>query len=217
MIAAVWVNGPGGNMTRQYTYVFAAVALALTAVLPVAPAAALTQNEIDACVNRAHNFSLDQQINGCTESIRSGRWSGKNLAWAYGNRCIAYKDKKQYDRAMVDCNQALKLDPRDDHVYNTRGAIYHLTGKYDEAIEQYSTAIRLNANFVDPVHNRGMSYAAKGDYDTAIADYNAALKINSRDALALYERGIAKEKQGDKSGGEADIEAAKQIDPHIGD
>ena len=204
-------------MTRQCIYVLAAAAMAFVAVLPVMPAAAVTQNEIDACVNRNHNFSLDQQVNGCTESIRSGRWSGKNLAWAYGNRCIAYKDKEQYDRAMVDCNRAIELDPRDDHAYNTRGAIYHLTKKYDQAIEQYSIAIRINPNFIDPVHNRGMSYAAKGDYDTAIADYNAALRINARDALALYERGIAKQHIGDEAGGQADIDAAKQIDPHIAD
>ena len=203
-------------MTTQYRYIFAAAALALTAALPATPAAAWTQRDTEACVNRGNTFSLDQQISGCTESIRSGRWSGKNLAWAYGNRCIAYKDKEQYERAMTDCNRAIELDPRDDHAYNTRGAIYHLTEKYDQAIEEYSKAIRLAPNFIDPVHNRGMSYAAKGDLDTAIADYNAALRINSQDALALYERGIAKEKQGDKEGGEADIAAAKKINPNIG-
>ena len=204
-------------MARQGRYVFAAATLALAAALPATPAAAWTQRDTEACVNRGNTFSLDQQISGCTESIRSGRWSGKNLAWAYANRCIGYKDKEQYERAMPDCNRAIELDPRDDHAFNTRGAIYHLTKKYDQAIEQYSIAIRLAPNFIDPVHNRGMSYAAKGDYDTAIADYNAALRINSRDALALYERGIAKERQGDKEGGEADIEAAKKIDPHIAD
>jgi len=201
---------------KQWTYALAGAAMALATAILVTPAAALTQQQIDACVNRSGQFSKDQQISGCTASIQSGRWSGKNLAWAYGNRCIAYKDEKQYDRAMADCNHAISLDPRDDHVYNTRGAIYHLTEKYDQAIQEYSRAIELNANFVDPFHNRGMSYAAKGDYDTAIADYNAALRINSQDALALYERGIAKQKKGDQAGGQADIDAAHRIDPNMG-
>jgi tetratricopeptide (TPR) repeat protein len=204
-------------MKKQRICLLAAAALALAATTPVTLAAAWTQRDTDACVNRTNSFSKDEQISGCTESIRSGRWSGKNLAWAYANRCIAYKDKEMYERAMVDCNRAIELDPRDDHAFNTRGAIYHLTKKYDAAIKEYSTAIRLNSTFLDPVHNRGMSYAAKGDYDTAIADYNAALKLNPRDALALYERGVAKEKQGNKEDGGADIEAAKQIDPHIAD
>jgi tetratricopeptide (TPR) repeat protein len=182
-----------------------------------APADGLTQQEIDACVNSNKQFSLDDQINGCTESIRSSRWSGKNLAWAYDNRCIAYKDKAQYDTAMRDCNQAVALDAKDAYAYNTRGAIYHLTDKYDQAIKEYSTAIELDPNFIDPLHNRGMSYAAEGDFNTAIDDYNSALRINPRDALALYERGIAKQKIGDASGGAADIAAAKKIDPHMGD
>ena len=204
-------------MTRRNIYLLAAAAMTLATALPVAPASAYSQRDTDACVNKTNTFSKDEQISGCTEAIRSGRWSGKNLAWAYGNRCIAYKDKEEYERAMADCDRAIELDPRDDHAFNTRGAIYHLTKKYDQAIEEYSKEIRLNANFIDPVHNRGMSYAAKGDYDTAIADYNAALKIDPRNALALYERGIAKQHQGDDSGGAADIQAAKKIDPHMGD
>ncbi len=202
---------------KQWMYALAGAAMALATAMPVKPAAAVTQRQIDACVNRNQQFSLDEQVSGCTASIQSGRWSGKNLAWAYGNRCIAYKDKKQYDRAMADCNQAIALDPRDDHAYNTRGAIYHLTEKYDQAIAEYSKAIRINPHFVDPFHNRGMSYAAKGDLDTAIADYNAALRINPQDALALYERGIAKQKKGDETGGQEDIDAAKRIDPKMGE
>jgi tetratricopeptide (TPR) repeat protein len=188
-----------------------------TPVANNAPADGVTQREIDACVNRNKQFSLDDQINGCTESIRSSRWSGKDLAWAYGDRCIAHKDKEQYDVAMRDCNEAISLDPQDAYAYNTRGAIYHLTEKYDQAIKEYSTAIKLDPKFIDPVHNRGMSYAAKGDFESAIDNYNAALRIDPRDALALYERGIAKQKSGDPNGGNADIAAAKKIDPHIGD
>jgi len=203
-------------MTRQYTYVLATAAITLATALPVTQAEAWTQRDTDACVNRSNTFSLAEQISGCTEAIRSGRWSGKNLAWAYGNRCIAYKDQEKYERAMTDCNRALELDPRDDHVFNTRGAIYHLTEKYDQAIEEYSKAIRIDPKFIDPLHNRGMSHAAKGDYESAIDDYNAALKIDPRDALALYERGIAKQRAGDDRGGRADIASAKKIDPNIG-
>jgi tetratricopeptide (TPR) repeat protein len=201
---------------KQRTYALAGAAMVLATAIAMTPAAALTQQQIDACVNHGHQFSPDRQIEGCTASIQSGKWSGKNLSWAYANRCIAYKDKAQYDRAMVDCNQAIAFDPSNDHAYNTRGIIYHMTKRYDQAIAEYSRAIKLNQTLVDPFHNRGMSYAAKGDYNTAIADYNLALKVNANDALALYERGIAKEHVGDQAGGQADIDAAHRIDPHMG-
>jgi hypothetical protein len=38
-------------------------------------------------VNKGNSFSPDLRINGCTAAIQSGKWSGKNLAWAFNNRC----------------------------------------------------------------------------------------------------------------------------------
>jgi len=43
-------------MTRQYTYVLAAAAIALATALPVTQAAAWTQRDTDACVNRSNTF-----------------------------------------------------------------------------------------------------------------------------------------------------------------
>lgn len=192
-----------------------AIAANLLPAVWIPAAFAQTQQQIDWCVNKSNEYAKDLQINGCTASIQSGKWSGKNLSWAFGNRCIAYKDKGQYSRALQDCKQALALNPNNDHVHNSLGAIYHLTKKYDQAIEEYSTVIRLNPKTIDAWHNRGMSYAAKGDLDTAITDYNAALRIDPRDAVALYARGTARQKKGDKAGGQQDIDAAKQIKPNI--
>lgn len=181
-----------------------------------APAATLSPNWTK-CVNEGQVYTSDQAIQACTALIDSGAETRHNTGIAYSNRCIAYKDKGEYDRAIVDCNKALSIDPRDDHAYNDRGAAYYLKDNYDQAITDYSQAIRLNPKFIDPWHNRGMAYAAKGDLDTAIADYNHALTIDPRDAVALYSRGLAKHRQGDQAGGDADIAAAKKINPRIGE
>ena len=70
------------------------------------PLAALTQQQIDWCVNASHQFSLDQQINGCAAAIESGGWSGKNLAWAFNNRGYPYLLKGDLDHAIADFEQA---------------------------------------------------------------------------------------------------------------
>lgn len=68
-----------------------------------APAAeAQTQEQIDWCVNEGNRFFPDLRIGGCTAVIQSGRWSGKNLVWALGNRGNAYQHKEEYDRAIAD-------------------------------------------------------------------------------------------------------------------
>jgi tetratricopeptide (TPR) repeat protein len=54
---------------------------------------------------------LDLQINGCTAVIRSGHYSGKNLAIAYYNRGTPYLRLAEYARAIKDYDEALRLDP----------------------------------------------------------------------------------------------------------
>jgi hypothetical protein len=76
------------------------------ATLMTSPLAALTQQQIDWCVNASHQFSLDQQISGCTAAIESGGWSGKNLAWAFNNRGYPYLLKGDLDHAIADFEQA---------------------------------------------------------------------------------------------------------------
>ena len=201
-------------MSEMRQRIFLSAAIILSASSLMSPAHA--QSMVDRCVNKQSAYTPAQQISACTEAIASGRWSGSGVAWAYTNRCIGYKDKGEYDRAIEDCNRSIDLDPRDQFAYNSRGAAYYFKKDYDQSIADYNQASRINPRFIDPVHNAGLSYAAKGDYDTAIALYNKALRIDPRDATALYGRGVAKQHLGDEDGGDADIAAAREIDPNIG-
>jgi tetratricopeptide (TPR) repeat protein len=84
--------------------------LAVAAVMDT-PAFALTQQQIDWCVNTGKAFLPDLAIDSCTEAIQSGQWSGKDLAWAFIYRGIAWSDKGEYDRANADYTEAIRLDP----------------------------------------------------------------------------------------------------------
>ena len=90
--------------------VVACLAVAACLSLPV-PASALTQEQIDQCMNKNKDYAPDIVNAACTEAIRSGRWSGKQLAWAYSNRGIAYVHKGDKDRALTDFNEAIRLNP----------------------------------------------------------------------------------------------------------
>jgi Flp pilus assembly protein TadD len=47
-----------------------------------------------------------------------------------------------YDRAIADCTEALRLDPKDARAYSTRGDACYMQGDYDRAITDYTEAIR---------------------------------------------------------------------------
>ena len=70
------------------------------------------------------NGDAEAQIRGCTKAIKSGRWKGSKLSWAYYNRGNAYADKGQYDRAIAEFDKAIKLNPKYALAYYIRGLVY---------------------------------------------------------------------------------------------
>jgi tetratricopeptide (TPR) repeat protein len=158
----------------------------------------------------------DLIIEGCSAIIQLGRESPRQLATAFNNRGFAYKLKGDYDRALQDYDQAIRLNHNNANAYNNRGIIYKIKGEYDRAIEEYSQAIWLSNNdYPSAFFNRAKAYFAKGQYDRALADFDVVLRFNPRNPDGLYGRGLAKIKGGETAEGAADIAAAKAINPKI--
>jgi len=82
----------------------------LVAAAPPAPAIAQTQQQIDWCSGTGGATS-DLVFGGCKVAIQSGRFTGHNLAMAFDSRGSAYNAKKDYDHAIAEYDQAVRLDP----------------------------------------------------------------------------------------------------------
>jgi tetratricopeptide (TPR) repeat protein len=130
----------------------------------------------------------DIQIGDCTAALQSGKYNNENLAILLTNRGNAYRNKDQYDRAIQDYNQAIKLNPKDSFPFNNRGNAYFNKGQYDRAIQDYNQAIKLNPTFAMAFNGRGAAYAGKGQFDNAIRDYDQAIKLNPSFELAIKNR-----------------------------
>jgi tetratricopeptide (TPR) repeat protein len=77
----------------------------------------------------------------------------------------------QFDRAIEDFNQAIRLNPNHTEALSNRGAAYNGKGQYDRAIEDFNQAIRLNPNLAIAFYNRGFSWERKNDLQRALADF----------------------------------------------
>jgi tetratricopeptide (TPR) repeat protein len=155
-------------------------------VLAGASASAQSPQERQWC-DGAQEATINQRIDGCSAVIKAGRDKGEKLAEALSNRGVAYRLKGDYDRAIQDYNQAIKLNSKFAQAYNNRGVAYDNKGEYNHAIQDYDQAIKLKPSA--EVHfNRGNAYLGKGQYDHAIDDYNQALKLKSDFASAFDNR-----------------------------
>jgi lipoprotein NlpI len=156
--------------------------------------------------------SPNQMIDGCSAVIEAGR-GGAPLSWAFNNRGSAYLDKRDYDRAIADYDQAIRLDPKNANVYTNRGNAYRSKGDYDRAIADQDQAIRLDPKYALAYNNRGSAYGSKGDYDRAIADYDQAIRLDPKSALAYRNRGSEYGIKGDYDRAIADEDQAIRLDP----
>jgi len=93
-------------------------------------------------------------------------------------------DQKNYDRAITEFTEAIRLNPNYELAYYFRAETYIMKEDHDKALADFTQAIRLSPNDTVNYNERGYVYILKNDYDRAIADFNQTLKIdpNNTDA-----------------------------------
>jgi tetratricopeptide (TPR) repeat protein len=111
----------------------------------------------------SRSSNLDERVAACTRQISSGRWQGRNLADTYANRGNGYYLKREYDRAIADLTEAIRLDPAYAAAYNERGLAYSGKGDYDRAIADYSEGMRIDPNAATLYSNRGSPTPARAN------------------------------------------------------
>ena len=153
----------------------------------------------------------DIRIAACTRNIQSGRFTGRNLAVAFTNRGLAYKRKGQWDRAIADFSEAIRLKPDFATAFNNRGNIYYGKGQFDRAIKDYDKAIHLKPDLAEAFGNRGNVYRKQGHFDRAIKEYDKAIHLKPEDGQILADRGLAYEKKGAPSQALRDFQRARAL------
>jgi tetratricopeptide (TPR) repeat protein len=121
--------------------------------------------------------------------------------------------RHDYDLAIAEFSEAIRLNPYFWEAYNNRGASYSHKGDHDKAIADYSEAIRLKPDDVGTYINRGNCYSLKGDHDRAIADYSEAIHLKPDYAMAYFSRGLAYRQKGDYDKAIADYRETIRLKP----
>jgi len=99
-------------------------------------------------------------------------------AIVYNNRGAAYRKKGEYDLAIHDFNEAIRLSPCSAEAHSNRGIAYCSKGEYEQGISDLDRAIELNPNNAKSYFNRGIAYQGKGNLVRADRDFNKAITLN---------------------------------------
>ena len=129
-------------------------------------------------------------------------------------RGVTAAESNNYEKAIAECTEAIKLHPNYAEAYVYRGMIYYMVKDYDRAIADYNQAIRLDNNHNTAYYNRAFIYLHhKKDYDRAIEDFTQLIRLFPNDGDNYRSRGHAYRGKGDYSRAKADYESALRVNP----
>jgi tetratricopeptide (TPR) repeat protein len=134
------------------------------------------------------------------------------LAQGYSSRGFTQLQLKNYDAAIRDCCEALRLGRKLTAVYITRGDAYRMKNEPEKAIADYSTAIQLDPNDKFAYTERGRAYFLAGKYDEAFADSSRAIELMPN-AVAYAIRGGCRANWKQYAPAIQDARAALALDP----
>src|ERR1700761_640960 len=87
-------------------------------------ALAADQADIDRCKFAGELSKTDEGIAACDRVITDTKTSAPDRAGALGSRCGWWWAKKDADRALTDCNEAIRLNRTLAPAYLNRGNVY---------------------------------------------------------------------------------------------
>src|SRR5262249_37451087 len=87
----------------------------------------------------------------------------------------------EYDRALADCNVAVRLDPKGAYHYFTRGKVFEYAGNDERAQPDYAEAINLDPSYeqraprkdrryLRVANNTGQAVEVTGQYEAHMTD-----------------------------------------------
>ena len=74
----------------------------------------------------------------------------QSSAEEYANRGVSWYKEGDFNKAISDFDEALKINPQFAGAYNGRGSSWASKGEFDKALEDFSAALKINPSTLTP-------------------------------------------------------------------
>ena len=132
------------------------------------------------CWDAGEEFSPEDGIAACNGLLEADGLLEEDRPYLLAMRGWSYHELGDYERALADYSEKIRLQPDVADGYGWRGAAYLDQGDYPKALADYSQAIRLDPEATDIAvwyHDRGIARENLGDHEQAIADFTKAINL----------------------------------------
>ena len=114
----------------------------------------------------------------CTRALNEQAMTRSNRAATHVNRGVIRMRDGQYDEALEDYSEAIRLDEDLGAAYLNQGAAFIYVSDFPAAIQSLDRAIELNSNdLFAAYYNRAIARENTGDVPGAYDDFVTALEL----------------------------------------
>jgi tetratricopeptide (TPR) repeat protein len=175
-------------MRRTFAFIFI-TALALCAAQLSEAQATKDAKEANKLARDGAEASKNQEWDKAVDLLRKAtavdHKYAANLAAVYQQRGYAAASNQQFQDAINDYGEAIKITPEDARIYEQRAAVEMKLNDTDKALADYSEAIKLKPNEVRYYGYRSYIYEVKGDIKNSMADTEKVLKLDPKNQEAI--------------------------------
>jgi tetratricopeptide (TPR) repeat protein len=116
----------------------------------------------------------------------------KGQAAIYVLRGEAYAGKKEYEKALADMNETIRVYPAWEAGFQARAVLYEKMDQFAKAADDWSEAIRINPESESFYHSRGRCRLKLKEHASALTDFSESLKRNPDRGEAWMLRAICR-------------------------
>jgi tetratricopeptide (TPR) repeat protein len=120
--------------------------------------------------------------------IAAGRPAPADNVLALLARARASHNRGDFDAALGDAGDALRLDPQNVEAFTVRGDALAGLKQYDKAIDGYDAAIRLDPNSARLFSLRAAAFASMREPRLAVRDYTESIRLNPKEMQTYIDR-----------------------------
>jgi len=175
-------------MKKNFVFIFVA-AMALCASQLSEAQATKDTKEANKLARDGAEASKNQEWEKAVDLLRKAKALdhkyAQNLAAVFQQRAYAAATNQQFQDAINDYGEAIKISPEDARIYEQRAAVEMKLNDMDKALADYSEAIKIKPNEVRYYGYRSYIYEVKGDIKNSMADTDKVLKLDPKNQEAI--------------------------------
>jgi serine/threonine protein kinase len=134
-------------------------------------------HKVGALIAMNHDWDRKGSEEALTRALRLGPGAAAAHLWNAWRLALL---ERRYDQALLELEEAERLDPLDLQVKTQIGYVHYFRHDLDRAIEQFERVRTLEPGFAFAHYALGDVCTQRGDYERAFAEFHEAIALGGR-------------------------------------